>query len=100
MSHELIALLMFSSLMLMLLTGQRVFGAVGFVAAAASLRLAFVSGVQAEAMNDRRQRECEGDGPESQGAESDEDFLLHVSSFFTCLSVKMTISESEMEARR
>jgi len=39
MSHELIALLMFSSLMLMLLTGQRVFGAVGFVAAAASLLL-------------------------------------------------------------
>jgi tripartite ATP-independent transporter DctM subunit len=38
-SHELIALLMFSSLMLMLLTGQRVFGAVGFVAAAASLLL-------------------------------------------------------------
>lgn len=39
MSHELIALLMFSSLMLMLLTGQRVFGAVGFVAAAASFLL-------------------------------------------------------------
>ena len=39
MSHEAIALLMFSSLMLMLLTGQRVFGAVGFVAAAASLLL-------------------------------------------------------------
>lgn len=39
MSHELIALLMFSSLMLMLLTGQRVFGAVGFVATAASLLL-------------------------------------------------------------
>jgi len=39
MSHELIALLMFSSLMLMLLTGQRVFGAVGFVASAASLLL-------------------------------------------------------------
>ena len=39
MSHELIALLMFSSLMLMLLTGQRVFGAVGFVAMTASLLL-------------------------------------------------------------
>jgi tripartite ATP-independent transporter DctM subunit len=39
MSHETIALLMFSSLMLMLLTGQRVFGAVGFVASAASLLL-------------------------------------------------------------
>jgi len=39
MSHELIALLMFSSLMLMLLTGQRVFGAVGFVASAAALLL-------------------------------------------------------------
>nr|WP_217907641.1 TRAP transporter large permease subunit [Desulfosediminicola ganghwensis] len=34
-----IALLMFSTLMLMLLTGQRVFGAVGFVAAAASMVL-------------------------------------------------------------
>jgi tripartite ATP-independent transporter DctM subunit len=39
MSHEAIALLMFSSLMLMLLTGQRVFGAVGFVASVASLLL-------------------------------------------------------------
>jgi tripartite ATP-independent transporter DctM subunit len=39
MSYEMIALLMFSTLMLMLLTGQRVFGAVGFVAAAASLLL-------------------------------------------------------------
>ncbi len=36
MSYEMIALLMFSSLMLMLLTGQRVFGAVGFVAVVAS----------------------------------------------------------------
>ncbi len=32
MSYEAIALLMFSSMMLMLLTGQRVFGAIGFVA--------------------------------------------------------------------
>ena len=39
MSHEYIALLMFSTLMLMLVTGQRVFGAVGFVAAIASLLL-------------------------------------------------------------
>ncbi len=39
MSHEAIALLMASSLMLLLLTGQRVFGAVGFVAAAAALLL-------------------------------------------------------------
>lgn len=39
MSYELITLLMFSSLMVLLLTGQRVFGAIGFVAAAASLFL-------------------------------------------------------------
>lgn len=39
MSYEAIAMLMFSTLMLMLLTGQRVFGAVGFVAAAASMLL-------------------------------------------------------------
>ncbi len=39
MSYEMIALLMFSSLMLMLLTGQRVFGAVGFVAVVAALAL-------------------------------------------------------------
>jgi len=39
MSYEMIALLMFSSMMLMLLTGQRVFGAIGFVAAAAALFL-------------------------------------------------------------
>ncbi len=32
MSYEVIAILMFSSMMLMLLTGQRVFGAIGFVA--------------------------------------------------------------------
>ena len=32
MSYEAIALLMFSSMMLMLLTGQRVFGAIGFIA--------------------------------------------------------------------
>ncbi len=39
MSYELIAVLMFSSMMLMLLTGQRVFGAIGFVAVAAALLL-------------------------------------------------------------
>ena len=32
MSYEAIAILMFSSMMLMLLTGQRVFGAIGFIA--------------------------------------------------------------------
>ena len=39
MSYELIALLMFSSMMLLLLTGQRVFAAIGFVAAAFALGL-------------------------------------------------------------
>ena len=39
MSYELIALLMFSTMMLMLLTGQRVFGAIGFVAVVAALAL-------------------------------------------------------------
>jgi tripartite ATP-independent transporter DctM subunit len=39
MSYEMIATLMFSSMMLMLLTGQRVFGAIGFVAVVASLLL-------------------------------------------------------------
>ncbi len=39
MSYEMIAMLMFSSMMLMLLTGQRVFGAIGFVAAVAGLML-------------------------------------------------------------
>ncbi len=39
MSYELIALLMFSSMMLMLLTGQRVFGAIGGIAAIAALAL-------------------------------------------------------------
>jgi tripartite ATP-independent transporter DctM subunit len=38
-SYELIAILMFSTMMLMLLTGQRVFGAIGFVAVAAALLL-------------------------------------------------------------
>jgi len=39
MPHEMIALLMFSSMMLMLFTGQRVFGAVGAVAAIAAITL-------------------------------------------------------------
>ncbi|RVU37796.1 TRAP transporter large permease subunit [Hwanghaeella grinnelliae] len=39
MSYELIAILMFSSMMLMLMTGQRVFGAIGGVAVIAALAL-------------------------------------------------------------
>jgi tripartite ATP-independent transporter DctM subunit len=39
MSYEMIALMMFSSMMLMLLTGQRVFGAIGFVAVVSALAL-------------------------------------------------------------
>ncbi len=39
MSYELIAILMFSSMMVMLMTGQRVFGAIGGVAAIAALTL-------------------------------------------------------------
>jgi len=39
MSYELIATLMFTTMMLMLLTGQRVFGAIGFVAVVAALAL-------------------------------------------------------------
>jgi len=39
MSNELVAILMFSSMMLMLLTGQRVFAAIGFVATTAALLL-------------------------------------------------------------
>lgn len=39
MTYEMIALFMFSSMMLMLLTGQRVFGAIGFVASIAALFL-------------------------------------------------------------
>ena len=39
MSHEVIAIVMFSTMMLMLMTGQRVFGAIGFVGAAAALLL-------------------------------------------------------------
>lgn len=39
MSYEIIALLMFSSMMLMLFTGQRVFGAIGAVASVAAITL-------------------------------------------------------------
>ncbi len=39
MDYELIAIWMFSSMMVMLMTGQRVFGAIGFVAVAAALAL-------------------------------------------------------------
>lgn len=39
MGYELIALTMFSSMMVLLVTGQRVFGVIGFVAAAAALAL-------------------------------------------------------------
>ena len=39
MSYETIATLMFSTMMLMLMTGQRVFGAIGFVAVIAALLL-------------------------------------------------------------
>jgi len=39
MNHEVIALLMFSTMLLMLLTGQRVFGAIGFVASLAAFLL-------------------------------------------------------------
>ncbi|MEJ8572460.1 TRAP transporter large permease [Microbaculum marinum] len=39
MSYEMIALMMFSSMMLLLLTGQRIYGAIGFVATASALLL-------------------------------------------------------------
>ena len=39
MSHEIIALLMFLSMFIMLTTGQRIFGAIGFVAAVSALLL-------------------------------------------------------------
>lgn len=45
MPYEMIALLMFSSMMLMMLTGQRVFGAIGFVGAFAGVMLWGVGGV-------------------------------------------------------
>ncbi len=39
MSHEMVALLMFATMLLMMLTGQRVFAAIGFVASGAALLL-------------------------------------------------------------
>ena len=39
MSYEMIALFMFATMMMLLLTGQRVFGAIGFVAVVAALAL-------------------------------------------------------------
>ncbi|VAV98981.1 TRAP-type C4-dicarboxylate transport system, large permease component [hydrothermal vent metagenome] len=45
MSYDMIAILMFSSMMLLLLTGQRVFGAIGFVGAAAGMLLWGTGGV-------------------------------------------------------
>lgn len=39
MSYEMIAIFMFSTMMLMMLTGQRIFGAIGFVAAVSSVLL-------------------------------------------------------------
>jgi tripartite ATP-independent transporter DctM subunit len=45
MSYEMIALLMFSSLMLLLFTGQRVFAAIGFVGTASAMMLWGVGGV-------------------------------------------------------
>jgi tripartite ATP-independent transporter DctM subunit len=45
MSYELIGLLMFSSMMLLLFTGQRVFAAIGFVGAGAAMLLWGVGGV-------------------------------------------------------
>ncbi len=44
MSYEMIATFMFSTMMLMLLTGQRVFGAIGFVAAVSALGMWGVGG--------------------------------------------------------
>ena len=46
MSYELIAILMFLSMVLLLSTGQRVFGAIGFVASAAALMLYGQGGVE------------------------------------------------------
>lgn len=45
MSYEMIALLMFASMMVMLATGQRVFGAIGFVASAAAVTLYGTGGI-------------------------------------------------------
>ncbi len=44
MSYDMIAILMFSTMMLMMITGQRVFGAIGFVACAAAIPLWGIGG--------------------------------------------------------
>ncbi|MCV2867907.1 TRAP transporter large permease subunit [Defluviimonas sp. WL0002] len=44
MSYDMIAIMMFSTMMLMMMTGQRVFGAIGFVAVLASVSLWGVGG--------------------------------------------------------
>src|SRR5690625_4382827 len=46
MSYETIALLMFSTMLLMLMTGQRMFGVIGFVASAAAMLLWGTGGVE------------------------------------------------------
>jgi len=46
MSYEAIAIIMFASMLAMLLTGQRVFGAIGFVSAAAALLLWGTGGIE------------------------------------------------------
>ncbi|TNF13120.1 MAG: TRAP transporter large permease subunit, partial [Rhodobacteraceae bacterium] len=46
MDHNTIALLMFSTMLLMMLTGQRVFGAIGFVAVVAAFALWGPGGTQ------------------------------------------------------
>jgi len=46
MTHELIALLMFASMLVLLLTGQRVFAAIGFVASAMVLMLYGTGGIE------------------------------------------------------
>ena len=46
MNNEIIALLMFSSMMLLLLTGQRIFAAIGFVAAIFSITLWGTGGIE------------------------------------------------------
>jgi len=46
MSYELIALLMFASMMVLLMTGQRVFAAIGFVASGAALLLYGQGGIE------------------------------------------------------
>ena len=45
MAHEMIALVMFAGMMLMLMTGQRVFAAIGFVGALAGVLLWGTGGV-------------------------------------------------------